>query len=143
MGSDFDVDKLYTYMYNYYFNGTALEKIKFNTKEEIMKLQNDTLEALVFQLDDGKAKVLDAQARYLENVDKVWNQALQNKQLDIHIAIHKNTNLLVQKQILEPLGFWKFKNIADNVMAAREYNPKFTAMSDAYQRFKRLKCRCG
>jgi len=143
MGSDFDVDKLYTYMYNYYFDGNKLEKINFNSREDILNLKEETLKNLVFQLDNEEFKTLDKQAQYLENVDKVWNQALQNKQLDIHIAIHKNTNLLVQKQILDPLGFWKFKSIADEIASARPVNPTFTAMSDAYQRFKRLNAASG
>lgn len=71
------------------------------------------------------------------------NKLLQNKLLDIHIAIHKNTNQLVQKQIQEPLGFWEFKNIATEIASAREIDDTFTAMSDAYQRFKRLNAASG
>jgi hypothetical protein len=143
MGSDFDVDKLYNYMYNYYFNGKSLEKINFNSKEEIQKLNEETLKGLVFELDEEKYSTLSKQALYLEKINNVWKQALQNKLLDIHIAIHKNTNQLVQKQIVEPLGFWEFKNIATEIASAREIDSTFTAMSDAYQRFKRLNAASG
>ncbi len=143
MGSDFDVDKLYTYMYNYFYDGDKLEKINFNSRSDIEKLGEDTLKNLIFQTEEDSYVKYKEQAKYLDNVNQVWRQSLQNKLLDIHIAIHKNPDIRVQKQIYEPLGFWKFKDIADNIADNIPVDMKFTAMSDEYQRTKRINAGSG
>ena len=102
MGSDFDVDKLYTYQYNTY------------------------------EHKDGIA------IHRSEKIDK--KAALQNKIIDIHIAIHKNPAPEVQKQIAAPLGFWELDKLSAEVVelrAERETGDKmFTGLSDKYQRDK-------
>lgn len=98
MGQDFDVDKLYTYMYNTYLS------------------------------KDGK----------LSKETKDTKKVLQNEILDIHLAVHNNQDERVQKQIVEPLGFWKLPEFAEFVKAARkkrfQNNTKFTGLSDEYQK---------
>jgi len=143
MGSDFDVDKLYTYMYNYFYDGDKLEKINFNSRSDIEKLGEDTLKNLIFQTEEDSYVKYKEQAKYLDNVNQVWRQSLQNKLLDIHISIHKNPDIRVQKQIHEPLGFWKFKDIADDIADNIPVDMKFTAMSDEYQRTKRINAGSG
>jgi hypothetical protein len=108
MGSDFDVDKLYTYQYNTYEHegGMAVHR-----RADI----------------DEKA-------------------ALQNKIVDIHIAIHKNPALEVQSQIAAPLGFWELDTIAEKMVDLRKdretleaedvEKKMFTGLSDKYQRDK-------
>lgn len=116
MGSDFDVDKFYTYMYNYSIKNGKLKKVDYTSKDAIR--------------DETRR-------------NELWRQSLQNKLLDIHLALHKNTDKTVQYQISEPLGFWEFKDIADEIAATQPYNPDFTALSDAYQRTKRLNASMG
>ena len=110
MGSDFDVDKIYTYMYNTYVDSAGTLK------------PHDDLET------EKKA-------------------TLQNKILDIHIAVHKNPDPKVQEQIANPLGFWKLKDISTEISNLRrdrevaetqvDKNKKlFTGLSDKYQRDK-------
>lgn len=98
MGQDFDVDKLYTYMYNTYLS------------------------------KDGK----------LSKETKDTKKVLQNEILDIHLAVHNNQDERVQKQIVEPLGFWKLPEFAEFVKTARkkrfQNNTKFTGLSDEYQK---------
>jgi hypothetical protein len=104
MGSDFDVDKLYTYMYNLYE-------------------------------DKGFVRV-----HRREDTTEERKAALQNKILDIHIAIHKNPDQTVQKQIANPLGFWKLKELSSEVEELRNRREgdaaMFTGLSDEYQRRK-------
>jgi hypothetical protein len=84
MGSDFDVDKLYTYMYNTYTDSKG--NIKVQRREE------------------GEDR----------------SAALQNKIIDTHIAIHSNPAVEVQAQIANPLGFWKLKELAEEVVDLHE-----------------------
>lgn len=194
MGSDFDVDKLYTYMYNYIYVNNSLEKFSeesYNKKldeyeekvdkfknsisraksdeiyEDIQKL-NKILDETYLSEDDFNDLIANKRMRYdelREENDKIAaeiakgvmdiaaeiypikrnksNYMLQNKLLDIHIAIHKNPDIRVQKQIYEPLGFWKFKDIADDIADNIPVDMKFTAMSDEYQRTKRINAGSG
>jgi len=110
MGSDFDVDKIFTYMYNTY-----------KDEDGVLKKRNN--------IQIGK------------------KATLQNRILDIHIAIHRNPDPKVQEQIANPLGFWKLKDISADISNLRsdreaaenqvEKNSKlFTGLSDKYQRDK-------
>jgi len=143
MGSDFDVDKLYTYMYNTYLNGKKLEKIDFSSKEDILKLEESTLRNLAFELDERKSRQLNRQASFLEMADDVWNKSLQNKLLDIRLAVHKNINQEVQKQIHTPLSSWKFEEIAKEIQNKKTKDEYFTALSDKYQMTKRFNALAG
>lgn len=40
MGSDYDVDKLYAYMYNYYFDGKAIRKVESSDPKTLEQYQN-------------------------------------------------------------------------------------------------------
>ena len=88
MGSDFDVDKLYTYMYNMIENEEGIEIYR----EQI--LPEDASPA-----DIKKNKIKD----------------LQNKIIDSHLAVHKNPDKKVQTQIANPLGLWKLKEAAEKI----------------------------
>lgn len=212
MGQDFDVDKLYTYMYSTELQkdkslvkrtATVEEKIsKLNfTRDSLNKLylekyQNYTgpraeqmqllseysyapdidNEFILYSLAQiAKGQSMDIQdteginpelaldfkmaaskilkdynygelleSKYEYNLDKykadVKKQILQNEILDIHLAIHNNQDTRVQKQIVEPLGFWILPDLADFVSAARKSrfatSLKFTGLSDEYQKQK-------
>jgi hypothetical protein len=64
MGSDFDVDKLYTYMYNtFYDNGKIYTNFMSNEGkiEKLIKIQKDTIEELKeeFKLNKEDRKLID------------------------------------------------------------------------------------
>lgn len=108
MGSDFDVDKLYTYTYSYYIDNDGVvrphRELKSKNEEDI----------------------------------------LRNTILDVHLAIHRNPDNRVQSQIVNPLGTWELKDIADEVSKLRKTREEqggkkkqfFTGLSDSYQRRK-------
>jgi hypothetical protein len=101
MGSDFDVDKLYTYMYYTYVD------------------------------KEGNIKVQRNKAHYEEEV-------LKNEIIDIHMAIHRNSDPVVQKQIAIPLGTWELERIANDIYDKRNARKQsqgglFTGLSDEYQ----------
>lgn len=107
MGSDFDVDKLYTYQYNIY--------------------------------EDPKNGILHLDRKENNTVERK-RRILQNKIIDVHIAIHKNTDPVVQRQIANPLRPWKLKDISSDIAKIRRVRKKgeamFTGLSDEYQRTK-------
>ena len=106
MGSDFDVDKLYTYMYETTFKDGILSK----------------------------------------------KDSLKNKVVDIHLAIHANPDPRVQRQIAKPIGEWKLKSIASEVVELTKKkslieNPDaktiFSPASDSYQKMKFINATAG
>lgn len=116
MGSDFDVDKLYTYMYSTYYDSKSgkLKRFKARPKEKQNVFEEDSISP------ENKKKEL------LNNI------------LDVHIAIHSNPANEVQKQIFEPLGTWEFENIADRISKSETNNTDFIGISDQYQQDTKL-----
>jgi exodeoxyribonuclease-5 len=102
MGSDFDVDKIYTYMYS-----TFVDKIG------AMRVHRKPQQGL-----EGEKKLEDEL------------RILQNKVLDIHIGVHKNPNKVVQAQIVEPLGVWKLDSIGGDIEGLREQREKLTRVTE-------------
>jgi hypothetical protein len=107
MGSDFDVDKLYTYQYNTYVDRTGHIKVNRST----------------------------ATRRHEE-------KTLQNRIIDVHLAIHQNNDERVQSQISRPLdlSMKQLKKVANDVADSRRDRQStgkmFTGLSDEYQRNK-------
>lgn len=107
MGSDFDVDKLYSYLYNTYYN----EETGVLTK--IVHDENT-----------------------LEKDNKDYDANLQNKILDVHLSVMKNNDPIVQASIINPLGFGtlpKYKKIMEGKI---EDSTLPTYLSDGYNREK-------
>lgn len=120
MSSDFDMDKLYTYMYNTFY--TKFGKLeRFNKSKQVM------------------SKIVGKESDEITPNKK----ELLNSILDIHIAIHSNSNKVVQKQISTPLGSWDFEDIAKRIEKSNKNNSTFSPLSDKYQQTKRLNAATG
>jgi hypothetical protein len=119
MSSDFDVDKLYNYMYSTYYDEKS-----------------------------GKLKRFTAKIKQKEEIDEIFEEEvvrpsskkkdLLNSILDIHIAIHSNTSPEVQSQIFAPLGTWEFETIAKRIESDQKETRDFVGISDQYQKNVRL-----
>jgi len=148
MGSDFDVDKLYSYMYNAKLQNGKLQKYNFSEAE---------IEALYKAKEDEAASNLVGAmnpkwADYINDDFETFKfkfkqKELQNKILDVHFSVMSNPNPEVQKQIIHPLGFGNLPELASEVDKARtkrfkeDFKP--TRLSDQYQKEKYLKARAG
>jgi hypothetical protein len=115
MGSDFDVDKLYTYMYQ-----TAYDKeTKTLTKAELIE-DYDYLKTLV---DPKELKLLK----------KRYKAGLHNKLLDIHLEVMKDKAL--QANVHLPLGFGLYDSMIKE-MEQYVSKPIISILSDQYQENK-------
>jgi ribosomal protein L23 len=149
MGSDFDVDKLYTYTYNTFYNEGKLTKVTEDTKKLIKGLEKANKETIIKLLfaDDDYISELEDEASLLRKVyKKLDKQILQNKIVDIHISIHKNTNKEIQASIARPLGTWLIEDTAKDVEEAKARRGDavlFTGLSEAYQTKKFIQATAG
>ena len=115
MGSDFDIDKVYTNSYNTsYIDGKLT---RFTTEHK-----KDRLGA-----DDPK------------DVEK----HLENTLLDLHFSILGNTNEEVQAEIMRPLDFGNLPTIIDEVFPFVKGTKTGIGMSEQYQTQKYLNARAG
>lgn len=111
MGSDFDIDKLYSLLYNIEVDALTNQVKRYSGEDEYLKLQN-----------------------YL---------------LDLHFAILKNPNKIVQKEIARPLSFGRLIDKDSDTDLVREIYPyiedrrKGISASEEYQTFKYRNGRAG
>lgn len=117
MGSDFDVDKLYVYMYATVMHNGVLTRLS----------------------DDIPQSEVAKQLTAFEYKNKI----LQNKNLDLHLAMMSNPNLITQAAITQPLGFMNLKELADEISASRFNINTSLLISDTYQSNKYLSARGG
>lgn len=160
MGSDFDVDKLYSYIYSHFTDsfGTIhkittdnisklldLSQIKDDKKENLTKWIIGLYDAL--EIDYTEEDLKDPNLSKLKG--KLEQLALHNEILDIHHAVLENTHEDVRKQMLTPLGFGDLKDGKDlaNLIAswkkARSGTQSFNGLSDSYQKQKFLNATDG
>ncbi|NBO22595.1 hypothetical protein EBU94_04545, partial [bacterium] len=87
MGSDFDIDKLYGYMYNYEFKNGKLSKLKFdeNKVEEIDEEEMLLSEEMDFT--EAFDKLEEAKLKKQNYINKQKKKMLQNKLIDIYHVI--------------------------------------------------------
>jgi hypothetical protein len=117
MGSDFDVDKLYVYMYATVMHKGVLTRLSDNIPHaDVAK-----------QLTEFEYK----------------NKILQNKNLDLHLTMVSNPNLITQAAITQPLGFMNLKELADIISASKFNINTSLLISDSYQSNKYLSARGG
>jgi len=116
MGSDFDIDKIYAYTYNTYVNSKGqLVKVK-HVQEDFEYLDRETKEVFT-------------------KFDKDYDADVQNRILDIHMAIMSNPSDTVQKSIMKPLDMGllpKYKQL----LAKEDTGLQPTYLSDSYNRDK-------
>lgn len=127
MGSDFDVDKLYTQMYNTYY-----VKDVHNPKGHLQIIDNNLVQKLTN----------NAIVTKLKEVTALKNAALQNNILDIHKAVLNHTAPEVQYARTRPLGFGKLPEIAKKYFNKLNTN-YFSPIFSSYQKSKYLSARAG
>lgn len=153
MGSDFDIDKLYVYMYNTKKIGESLKKFTYSD-EEIEQLYNEIKNKKLGYKNKIITEVfenpywVDTFEGDLESFKYEFKQReVQNKILDIHFSVFTNPSEEVQKQILHPLGFGNLPELAAKVDKYRNKRNtktfKPTRLSDTYQKDKYMKARGG
>lgn len=161
MGSDFDVDKLYTHMYSttYDFSTGKLEKISDKNAEGI-KVQQDarrsdiaTIEGNIAKLEEKIATMEDGTPLKKREEEKLtnWQESLevekasdilslgdirdviiQNKILDIHRAILNNPAVEVQSARVDTLSFGSLPELADKISKGKN-REFFTPISQSQQ----------
>lgn len=152
MGSDFDVDKLYTYTYNTWYNNKTKELSKISLSDsEIRELYYKRRDK-----DENVDRLLEA--LFGENATEAINYdyelfaaaikmlEYQNELVDIHIASHMNPHPKVQEAISKPLDNWIIEDVAAEVNKARisrESNRMFAPMSESYQTKKFMQATAG
>lgn len=160
MGSDFDVDKLYTHMYNTYYDSTTgqLTKLdqshvdRYNKVKGSIKLLNNRIAKLeeggIKSIEDNRlAYELKDRVRFLREGDvsilsDVEEQLLQNQLLDLHKAVLNNPSVDVQSARVKPLSFGDLPQLAKDF--AKGLNSRyFTVLNDSYQKMKYLSARSG
>jgi hypothetical protein len=87
MGSDFDIDKLYGYIYNYQFKKGKISKLKFD-ESKVSEIDEEEI-ILDTDLDFIQAfdKVEELKLKREEYIKKQKKKMLQNKLIDIYHAI--------------------------------------------------------
>lgn len=149
MGSDFDVDKLYTHMYNTHYNSVtkALEIVTPEIANKV-KIVRDTITALKKRIANGEtdASIEQNLAIHQENellqLKSVDNMILENRLVDLHKAVLNNPAIEVQRARVKPLSFGGLPELAKrfNVDGVSKW---FTPLSNTYQINKYLSARAG
>lgn len=162
MGSDFDIDKLYSYARKYIIDQEGSLKV-WNYEDAYINYlleaadNKDNIDAAIaaglFENDSQGVDINDV-IRFLNEEGKIMSQEeFEFKHRDIkhrmdvieaHLAIYKSNNEFIQSQIKEELGYGPFEKMAD------EYTEKFSAEEDfispyssSYQRDKYVNATAG
>ncbi len=140
MGSDFDVDKLYTYSSKLFVYDNKIYAISEKNKELYEKVLKDSIESF----DDNRtefAQYFSSKEDLIHELDIMEEDIIKNEIKEIHNAIIKNTYPLVVKKNLYPTDYWKFKEISDNIRKSRaNLNP---VISDYYHTSSRKNASSG
>jgi hypothetical protein len=143
MGSDFDIDKLYGYMYNTMYDAKTgkLEKFSREGYKSIAfdrnvtdKLKEGTLDPLA-----GEKFMEKLEDLFFDEDEEAEVKELENDILDIHFSVMTNPNKDLQRQIAHPLGVgklgdWKKDSIRNNW--TRVNLSKYNVLSEEYQKRK-------
>jgi len=153
MGSDFDVDKLYTHMYNTHYDTETdtLSKITLETEKELERLNRriSTLSTTLKEeeLTPEKRQMLRLKLESLKehpilSLKNVHSAVLQNQILDIHMSIFNNPHEDIQKARVRPIAFGNLPDLAKK-LNSKVNNRVFTPLANSYQRFKYMNARAG
>ncbi len=153
MGSDFDVDKLYTHMYNTHYDLETgiLSKVTSELEQEVEKI-NRRISVLTKTLKEEelsaekrqmlRLKLESLKEHELLSIKDIHSAVLQNEILDIHMSIFNNTHEDVQKARVRPLAFGNLPELAKK-LGTGIISKVFTPMNNSYQRFKYMNARAG
>ncbi len=153
MGSDFDVDKLYTHMYNTYYNPITKELLPINENlvNQYVEVRNslgslnrdlkntELTEEQKLGLTNQRDLIKDLEILKLTDIEEML---YQNQLLDIHKAVFNNPNEEVQRARVKPIAFGDLPDLVKKLYKADD-NKFFTLLSNAYQQFKYLNARAG
>tara|TARA_R110002074_G_scaffold308863_2_gene479607 strand:+ start:25 stop:7677 length:7653 start_codon:yes stop_codon:yes gene_type:complete len=167
MGSDFDVDKLFTYMRNTFYKDGKLhtdfltnkEEIEANIKEveEQLQLTKDQIQELK-DLPTGDENLVELlKAMNLENkrelvselllLNRSYRASRQNAILDIHDRVMTSTNPEVIASIMALDSFGEFEDLAASIQETRTerglVKQHVSILSDSYQRMKYINATAG
>jgi len=146
MGSDFDIDKLYSYMYNTTYSNGKLSKYEFDESEidALFSKKNDsTVDKFLIEIfgEDWHTDEFETFKSKFKELE------LQNTILDVHFDILSNPDERIQSQIAEPLGFGTLKEdaakISGYLKARNKDKVKFSPLSDKYQKQKFINATAG
>lgn len=159
MGSDFDIDKLYSYLYSTHLTEDGvLKKYKWSseTDEQFIENYKKQLES-EFQYDKLIAAIFGEKAstetlekllsdkKHISNLRRI--KALQNEILDIHFTVLTDPSKEVQSKIVTALGFGRLSDLKtkyDNAVRAEQKDSvKISPLSSQYQTQKYLSARGG
>lgn len=162
MGSDFDVDKLYTYQYQLALIDGKFKRLDTLSEQEVENIVakrysgtkdeavDESLSA-IFGEDISELEALDKEEfrnRLLNSRDKAKDF---NNLLDIHLSVMSNPSSEVQSKIASPVSFGKLKgeegNLAKEIDTYRNNRllseEEFNGLTADYQRTKYINAIAG
>lgn len=162
MGSDFDVDKLYTYQYQLALIDGKFKRLDTLSEQEVENIVAkrysgtkdeavDELLSAIFGEDISELEALDKEEfrnRLLNSRDKAKDF---NNLLDIYISVMSNPSSEVQSKIASPVSFGKLKgeegNLAKEIDTYRNNRllseEEFNGLTADYQRTKYINAIAG
>jgi hypothetical protein len=153
MGSDFDIDKLYAYLYETSYDSKTGVLSKYNFDEDgYWKSYEENRDTATEDLIGGlfgelalSDSVQDEKDSLEVKIAKSKIKMLQNDLLDIHFSVLGNPSNEVQSKIHVPIGFDVLKSLANQLKSDREAKDNFnlTPLSSSYQSSKYINARGG
>ena len=152
MGSDFDVDKLYSHMYNTFLTEEGiLERIQDFHVQEINTIQDRIRNMRRSSKEEKKSEeeilVLTDKINELRQhpylvIEDAQEKVLQNRLVDIHKAVLNNPAKEVQYARNRPIGFGMLPELVDLVEDKGDQT-NFSILRNTYQRRKYSSARSG
>jgi exodeoxyribonuclease-5 len=106
MGSDFDVDKLYTYMYNYFYKDGKLQTNFISNKEKIaaaLKIEEQHLEDLKEEIRATKSERKEIEQYLKDRVDNTEEDQENPEELKTKIKVLNNLKAELRDSIQETI----------------------------------------
>jgi hypothetical protein len=132
MGSDFDVDKLYVYMYNTKYDPSTKTISKYTIGDTVLVDENQEVD----EIEEGD----EDEIRNKKKTKGGREYEVQNEIIDIYHEILNDPEVMVQ--IKTPLGFGKLHDIKKKVLAIKP-KEELSPLSPKYDRKKYISARGG
>lgn len=132
MGSDFDVDKLYVYMYNTKYDPSTKTISKYTIGDTVLVDENQEVD----EIEEGD----EDEIRNKKKTKGGREYEVQNEIIDIYHEILNDPEIMVQ--IKTPLGFGKLHDIKKKILAIKP-KEELSPLSPKYDRKKYISARGG
>jgi len=132
MGSDFDVDKLYVYMYNTKYDPSTKTISKYTIGDTVLVDENQE----AAEIEEGD----EDEIRNKKKTKGGREYEVQNEIIDIYHEILNDPEIMVQ--IKTPLGFGKLHDIKKKILAIKP-KEELSPLSPKYDRKKYISARGG